>query len=128
MSRYKKSYVSSFKRRIRDTPFKKKLASLEVGTSVRITAPLEKFVLHDDHSKAAVFLSGGIGVFPTSIKLKVKYYDWISYNTMMRLFTLLEYTPDIRANLNIPPINFIYLDKNFLLWVTRLTKPFMHNR
>ena len=50
--------------RVRDTPFKKKLASLEIGTPVKITAPLGKFVLHEDYSKTAVFLSGGIGVTP----------------------------------------------------------------
>ena len=35
--------------RIRDTPFKKKLDSLDVGISVKLTAPLGKFVLHEDH-------------------------------------------------------------------------------
>jgi ferredoxin-NADP reductase len=50
--------------RIRDTPFKRKLASLDIGTPVKITAPLGKFVLHEDYSKTAVFLSGGIGVTP----------------------------------------------------------------
>ena len=50
--------------RIRDTPFKKKLASLEIGSTVKITSPLGKFVLPDDDSKPVVFLSGGIGVTP----------------------------------------------------------------
>jgi ferredoxin-NADP reductase len=50
--------------RIRDTPFKKKLASLDIGSTAKITSPLGKFVLPDDHSKSVVFLSGGIGVTP----------------------------------------------------------------
>jgi glycine betaine catabolism B len=50
--------------RIRDTPFKKKLASLEIGSPAKITSPLGKFVLPDDDSKSVVFLSGGIGVTP----------------------------------------------------------------
>ena len=50
--------------RIRDSPFKKKLAALEIGSSAKITSPLGKFVLPDDHSKSVVFLSGGIGVTP----------------------------------------------------------------
>lgn len=67
--------------RIRDTPFKKKLAALETGSLVTISAPLGKFVLHEDYnSKPAVFLSGGIGVTPfrslikyaTDMKLPVK--------------------------------------------------------
>jgi ferredoxin-NADP reductase/nitrite reductase/ring-hydroxylating ferredoxin subunit len=50
--------------RIRDSAFKKKLAALEIGSTVKITSPLGKFVLPDDHSKPVVFLSGGIGVTP----------------------------------------------------------------
>ncbi len=71
--------------RIRDTPFKRKLASLDVGTSVNITAPLGKFVLHEDFSKIAVFLSGGIGVTPfrsmikyatdTQLPIKITMFD-----------------------------------------------------
>jgi ferredoxin-NADP reductase len=58
--------------RIRDTPFKKKLANLDIGTPVNITAPLGKFVLpEDDNSRAVVFLSGGIGVTP--FRSMVKY-------------------------------------------------------
>jgi ferredoxin-NADP reductase len=55
---------------IRDTPFKKKLDSLDIGISVKLTAPLGKFVLHEDHSRTAVFLSGGIGVTPFRSMIK----------------------------------------------------------
>jgi glycine betaine catabolism B len=58
--------------RIRDTPFKKKLANLEIGTPIKITAPVGSFVLpEDDNSKLVVFLSGGIGVTP--FRSMVKY-------------------------------------------------------
>lgn len=58
--------------RIRDTPFKKKLANLEIGTPVKITAPVGSFVLPEgDNSKIVVFLSGGIGVTP--FRSMVKY-------------------------------------------------------
>lgn len=43
---------------------------MNVGTPVRITAPLGKFVLHEDYSKAAVLLSGGIGVTPFRSMIK----------------------------------------------------------
>jgi ferredoxin-NADP reductase len=56
--------------RIRDTPFKKKLANLDLGTLVNFTAPLGKFVLHEDNSSLAVFLSGGIGVTPFRSMIK----------------------------------------------------------
>jgi ferredoxin-NADP reductase len=58
--------------RIRNTPFKKKLAKLEIGTPIKITAPVGNFVLpEDDNSEFIVFLSGGIGVTP--FRSMVKY-------------------------------------------------------
>jgi ferredoxin-NADP reductase/nitrite reductase/ring-hydroxylating ferredoxin subunit len=56
--------------RIRDTPYKKRLASLEDEAKVKVRGPEGKFVLHEDYSKPAVFLSGGIGVTPFRSMIK----------------------------------------------------------
>jgi ferredoxin-NADP reductase/nitrite reductase/ring-hydroxylating ferredoxin subunit len=57
--------------RIRDTPYKKRLSSLEEKrTKVKVRGPMGKFILHEDHSKPAVFLSGGIGVTPFRSMIK----------------------------------------------------------
>jgi ferredoxin-NADP reductase/nitrite reductase/ring-hydroxylating ferredoxin subunit len=56
--------------RIRDSPFKKRLNSLQNGTSVKVRGPEGKFILHEDYSKPAVFLSGGIGVTPFRSMIK----------------------------------------------------------
>jgi glycine betaine catabolism B len=56
--------------RIRDTPYKRRLSSLEEGTIVKVRGPQGKFFLHDDYSKPAVFLSGGIGVTPFRSMIK----------------------------------------------------------
>lgn len=56
--------------RIRDTPYKKRLSSLKIGSKAKVTKPLGKFVLHDDYSKPAVLLSGGIGVTPFRSMIK----------------------------------------------------------
>jgi glycine betaine catabolism B len=56
--------------KIRDTPYKKRLSSLEQGIKVKVRGPEGKFVLHTDHSKPAVFLSGGIGVTPFRSMIK----------------------------------------------------------
>jgi glycine betaine catabolism B len=57
--------------RIRDTPYKRRLASLEEGAAiVKVRGPEGKFVLHEDYSKPAVFLSGGIGVTPFRSMIK----------------------------------------------------------
>ena len=50
--------------RIRNTPYKQKLSSLQAGTKIESWGPQGEFVLHDDHEKPAVFMSGGIGVTP----------------------------------------------------------------
>lgn len=56
--------------RIRDSPYKKRLDSLQVGAEVKVRGPLGKFTLHEDYSKPAVFLSGGIGVTPFRSMIK----------------------------------------------------------
>ncbi len=56
--------------RIRDTPFKKRLSTLEEGTKIEIKGPEGQFTLHDDYSKYAIFLSGGIGVTPFRSMIK----------------------------------------------------------
>src|SRR4029079_14125705 len=56
--------------RIRSSPYKKRLNSLQNGTSVKVRGPEGKFILHEDYSKPAVFLSGGIGVTPFRSMIK----------------------------------------------------------
>jgi ferredoxin-NADP reductase/nitrite reductase/ring-hydroxylating ferredoxin subunit len=58
--------------RIRDTPYKKRLSSLEEEeeAKVKVRGPTGKFILHEDYSKPAVLLSGGIGVTPFRSMIK----------------------------------------------------------
>lgn len=56
--------------RIRDTPYKQKLASLQKGAKILAWGPQGEFVLHSDQSRPAVFLSGGIGVTPFRSMIK----------------------------------------------------------
>jgi glycine betaine catabolism B len=60
-----------FSTRIRDSPYKKRLSTLEEGSKVKVRGPEGQFVLNEDYSKPAVFLSGGIGVTP--FRSMVKY-------------------------------------------------------
>ena len=59
-----------FSTRMRDSPYKKRLLTLEEGARVKVRGPEGQFVLHQDYSKPAVFLSGGIGVTPFRSMLK----------------------------------------------------------
>src|ERR671919_407897 len=59
-----------FSTRIRESPYKKRLSTLEKGAKVKVRGPEGQFVLHQDYSKPAVFLSGGIGVTPFRTMIK----------------------------------------------------------
>jgi ferredoxin-NADP reductase/nitrite reductase/ring-hydroxylating ferredoxin subunit len=59
-----------FSTRIRDSPYKKRLSTLEEGAKVKVRGPEGQFVFHQDYSKPAVFLSGGIGVTPFRSMIK----------------------------------------------------------
>src|SRR5918993_210697 len=59
-----------FSTRVRDSPYKKRLSTLEEGSRVKVRGPEGQFVLHEDYSKPAVFLSGGIGVTPFRSMIK----------------------------------------------------------
>ncbi|RWO54464.1 FAD-dependent oxidoreductase [Mesorhizobium sp.] len=50
--------------RVRDTAFKRSLASFPIGGVVRMTGPNGDLTLHDDPTRPAVFLAGGIGITP----------------------------------------------------------------
>lgn len=50
--------------RMRDSAFKRILKAAPIGTTVRIDGPSGEMVLHDDATRPAVFLAGGIGITP----------------------------------------------------------------
>ncbi|MDQ3561876.1 MAG: FAD-dependent oxidoreductase, partial [Thermoproteota archaeon] len=62
--------VLTISTRIRDTPYKQRLSTIQEGEQVKVSKPQGNFVLHDDYSKPAIFLSGGIGVTPFRSMIK----------------------------------------------------------
>jgi ferredoxin-NADP reductase len=50
--------------RMRDTAFKRVLASMPIGSPVQFEGPMGSFTLHHNAAKPAVFLTGGIGITP----------------------------------------------------------------
>lgn len=50
--------------RMRDSAFKRSLATLPMGTPVQLMGPMGSFTLHEDPTRPAVFLTGGIGITP----------------------------------------------------------------
>lgn len=50
--------------RMRNSAFKRVLATLPLDTQLKLDAPMGSFTLHKNAAKAAVFLAGGIGITP----------------------------------------------------------------
>lgn len=50
--------------RMRDSAFKRVLKGMPLGTEVRVEGPFGNLILHDDTTRPAVFLAGGIGITP----------------------------------------------------------------
>ena len=50
--------------RLTDSALKRSLASLPVGSEIEIEGPYGDLTLHDDATRPAVFLAGGIGITP----------------------------------------------------------------
>jgi ferredoxin-NADP reductase len=50
--------------RMRDTAFKRTLKTMPLGTEIKIDGPFGDLTLHNNPSRAAVFLAGGIGITP----------------------------------------------------------------
>jgi ferredoxin-NADP reductase len=54
----------TFTTRLRDTAFKRVLATMPIGTEVKADGPFGNLTLHNDSRRPAVLLAGGIGVTP----------------------------------------------------------------
>ena len=63
--------------RMRRTMFKEALSVLPIGTGARIEGPMGSFSLHNNTSRVAVFLAGGIGIAP--------FLSMVSYATAQKL-------------------------------------------
>ena len=54
----------AFTTRMRDTAFKRVMKNMPEGSEISVDGPYGSFTLHNDASKPAVFLAGGIGITP----------------------------------------------------------------
>jgi ferredoxin-NADP reductase len=50
--------------RMRDTAFKRVIKSMPLGSEIQMRGPYGRMTLHEDATKPAVFLTGGIGITP----------------------------------------------------------------
>jgi len=61
--------------RMRDSAFKQALKSLPLGDSVQLDGPFGSLTLHNNRSRAAVFVAGGIGITPFMSILRQAAHD-----------------------------------------------------
>ncbi len=81
--------IVSFATRMRDSAFKNSLKEIPIGTKLKLDGPYGDFTLHQDTTKPAVFVIGGIGITPvrsiiayaTEQKLPHKIYLFYSNKT-----------------------------------------------
>src|SRR5438270_3530204 len=75
-----------FATRMRDTAFKRFLRTAALDTEVKMEGPMGSFTLHNNSSKPAVFLAGGIGITPFSsiirhaVKAKLPHRLYLFYS------------------------------------------------
>jgi len=106
--------------RIRNSPYKQRLASLEKGAKVKVRGPQGEFVIHEDYSKTAIFLSGGIGVTPfrsmikyaTDIQLPLKIIMFDSNKNKENVLFKKEFDEWTSQNKNIVIIYNLTEEKN----------------
>lgn len=70
--------------RMRPTAFKNSLKEIPLGTEVNVVGPLGNMVLHDDVSKPAVMIAGGIGITPFRSMI-----EWATHEKFPHRITLL---------------------------------------
>ena len=63
--------------RVRNTAFKQTISALPIGSRARIEGPMGSFTLHNNTSRPAVFIAGGIGIAP--------FLSMLSYATKEKL-------------------------------------------
>jgi nitrite reductase/ring-hydroxylating ferredoxin subunit/ferredoxin-NADP reductase len=79
-----------FSTRIRETPYKQKLASLENGTKIQTWGPEGEFVLHHDHSKPAIVMFDS-NRNESNILYKKEFDDWAAKNKNLKIiYTITE--------------------------------------
>ena len=65
------------------SPFKRALKSLQVGAKLELKGPRGVMTLHEDRSRAAVFIAGGIGITPFMSMLRQAAHDGFDQSLLL---------------------------------------------
>ena len=72
-----------FATRLRDSVFKKVLRDLPLGAQLTLDGPYGDFRLHNDTTKSAVFIIGGIGITPVFSMIKQALHDQTDHKIIL---------------------------------------------
>lgn len=72
-----------FTTRMRNTAFKRVMKNLPIGSEIQFEGGFGSFTLHNDVSKPAVFLTGGIGITPVRSIIKQAVYDHLQHKMFL---------------------------------------------
>jgi len=69
--------------RIRQSAFKRSLKALQPGDQIVLDGPFGSFVLHDDTTRPAVFIVGGIGITPVMSILRESLHQKLNHRMLV---------------------------------------------
>ena len=69
--------------RMRDSAFKRALSSLPVGSRAKLEGPFGSLTLHNNRSRPAVFIAGGIGITPFISILRQAAHDHLPQQLLL---------------------------------------------
>lgn len=69
--------------RMRPTAFKRHLGTMQPGDTIELTGPFGELTLHDDASRPAVFLAGGIGITPFHSIIRQAVYEQLPHKFLL---------------------------------------------
>jgi ferredoxin-NADP reductase len=69
--------------RMRDSAFKRALATAEIGTRFTLDGPFGSLTLHNKRSRPAVFIAGGIGITPFMSMLRQAAHDELAHPLLL---------------------------------------------
>ena len=72
-----------FATRLRDTAFKRVLATMPLGTEIKGDGPFGDFTLHNDVRRPAVLLAGGIGITPFRSIVRWAVHDRLPHTMLL---------------------------------------------
>jgi len=102
-----------FVMRLSNTAFKRVLDTMAIGTPLNLLGPAGEFQLHDDPTRPAVLLAGGVGIAPFISILRQAHHDGLKHSVYLfysnRQSADIAYLPELRTLVSTDPLHFHFI-------------------